>query len=333
VEATRERPSRLEVLRDLEPHVDSLTRALRSVEGSWQASEHLPSPGSPEFHDAVRELQAEAAGLSDEMLVVLVGNVVTEEGLPLYLLAIDRLGSTLRDSSGSDSPPWTRWARAWTAEEKRHGDVTRGYVWLSGRVDMRSLEDTVQHLLRDGFDARAGHDPYRGLAYATYQEHATKRCWQQLGSVVGGAGATRLHRICGAVAADEARHERAYGSLLREVVRRDPAGALEALHGVLASGLVMPAHAMTDGSDRNLFRHFAEVGHRLGVYTLFDYAENLAQLLEGLGLAALTGLGGEARERCDALLELPARWRRVAEERADLSVRPVSFRWIHGRRA
>ncbi len=29
---------------------------------------------------------------------------------------------------------WAQWSRGWTAEEKRHGDVTRTYLYLSGRL-------------------------------------------------------------------------------------------------------------------------------------------------------------------------------------------------------
>jgi acyl-[acyl-carrier-protein] desaturase len=324
---------RLARIRELEPEVDALIETLRPVDQCWQPSDLLPDPSSEGFVEEVEALRAEAAELSDEMLVVLVGNVVTEEGLPLYLLALNRFGDSTTDPSGTDPLPWARWARAWTAEEKRHGDVTRTYMYLSGRVDLGSVERTVQHFLRNGFDTTAGADPYRGLAYASYQEHATKRSWQQLGSLVRSAGAERLHRICGLVAADEARHERVYASLMAEVVRRDPEGGLDALHATLAHGVVMPARTMTDGVDRRLFQHFADVGHRAGVYTLEDYAANLEQLVAALGLASLTGLSGEAERARDDLCALPARYAQAAEERRAHPPRPVPFRWIYDRRA
>jgi len=323
---------RLVRIRELDPQLDGLIDGMRTVDESWQPSDLLPDPASESFHDEVEALRREAAELSDALLVVLVGNIVTEEGLPLYLLALNRFGG-VTDATGIDEHPWARWARAWTAEEKRHGDVTRTYMYLTGRVDLGAVERTVQHFLRNGFDTTAGGDPYRGLAYASYQEHATKRSWQQLGKLVGEAGAPRLHRICGLVAADEARHERVYASLMAEVVRRDPEGGLDALHATLAHGIVMPARTMTDGVDRRLFQHFADVGHRAGVYTLEDYAANLAQLIEGLGLAGLRGLSGEAERARDELCALPERYARLADERRAHPSRPVPFSWIYGRRA
>ena len=323
---------RLAMMVELEPVVEELLPQVRPVEDCWQPADLLPDLQSEAWRDDVQALRDDAAGLTDAMLVVLVGNIVTEEALPSYQTALNRFGG-LTDATGKDRHAWARWSRAWTAEEKRHGDVTRGYLYLSGRVDMKAVEQTIQYLLRGGFDSKAKGDPYRGLAYASFQEHATKTAWSQLGKVVGGAGARHLHRICGMVAADEARHERVYAHLMREIVARDPVGALEALADTLGHAVVMPAQEMTDGEDRRLFAHFADVGQRLGVYTLADYAENLGQLVATLGLETLTDLPGEAERSRDALCALPERYAELGELRAKSHPRPVPFRWIHGRPA
>jgi acyl-[acyl-carrier-protein] desaturase len=319
-------------MRDLEPTVEALLPSLRPVEDCWQPADVLPNMGRETWHDEVAALQAEAGRLTDEMLVVLVGNVVTEEALPSYQTALNRFGG-MTDRTGTEMHPWARWSRGWTAEENRHGEVTRTYLYLSGRVDLPTVDATVQHLIRNGFDSRAEGDPYRGLAYAAFQEHATKVSWSQLGRLVGGVGADCLHRICGLVAADEARHERVYVSLLREVVRRDPVDALGALHETLGHSVAMPARTMTDGHDARLFTHFADVGQRIGVYTLSDYADNLTQLIDTLGLADLCSLPGPASEARDAILSLPARFHDLAEEAAARPSRAIPFRWIFGRRA
>lgn len=323
---------RVAIMRELEPALEALLPLMRPVADCWQPSDFLPSMGKDGWREDVERLRAEAAHLTDEMLVVLVGNVVTEEALPSYLAALNRFGG-MTDRTGTETHGWARFGRTWTAEEKRHGDVTRTYLYLSGRVDMRSVEITVQHLLRNGFDTKADGDPYRGLAYASFQEHATKRAWSQLGQLAGRAEAPTLHRICGVVAADEARHERTYVAVLREVVKRDPVGALEALEDTLCHAIAMPARTMSDGHDRSLFTHFADVGQRIGVYTLGDYTENLTQLIEVLGLATMRGLPGAAEAARDAICALPTRHRALADERKARTVRPVAFDWIHGRRA
>lgn len=320
---------RFAVLRDLEPVVEALLPQLRPVEACWQPSDLLPSMGEG-WRDEVAALREEAAALTDEMLVVLVGNVVTEEALPSYLAELNRFHRS-GDDSGTAVHPWARWNRAWTAEEKRHGDVTRAYVYLSGRVDVHAMEVTVQHLLRQGFCTRSDGDPYRGLTYASVQEHATKLAWTQLGRMAGSLGATRLHKICGIVAADEARHERVYAALLKQVVARDPEHAVVSIAATLGQGVVMPARGMTDGSDRLLFQHFATVGQRLGIYTIDDYVQNVEALIAQLGLASLS-LSGAAAARRDDLCALPAR-QRALYAGVVLPSRPTPFRWIHGRRA
>jgi acyl-[acyl-carrier-protein] desaturase len=325
-------PHRLEVMIDLQPAVDALLPSMRPVDQGWQPSELLPDTSGEGWRDEIQGLRDEARELTDEMLVVLVGNVVTEEALPSYQTSFNRYGG-VTDRTGVDDHPWARWSRAWTAEEKRHGDVTRAYVYLSGRVDLRALEDTIQHLLRNGFDMRTDGDPYRALTYAAFQEHATKTSWSQLGKLVGTVGAERLHRICGLIAADEARHERVYTSLVKEILRRDPDGAVVAVHETLGHTVIMPARTMTDGRDSRLFAHFADVGQRIGVYTLLDYAKNLTQLVETLGLSTLGGLTGEAAEARDAICAMPARFAELAEQRSRIPTRPVPFRWISGRRA
>ena len=71
----------------------------------------------------------------------------------------------------------SRWSRAWTAEENRHGDLLNRYLYLTGRVDMRAVERTIQRLISRGFDpnfnpggVKPSGDPYRGFIYTSFQE-------------------------------------------------------------------------------------------------------------------------------------------------------------------
>ena len=323
-------PERLRVMVDLLPHVEGLLPNLKSVEESWQPSDLLPNFSSETWRDDLDNLREEACNLTDEMLVVLVGNVVTEEALPSYQTALNRFGG-LTDRTGTEMHAWAQWSRGWTAEEKRHGDVTRAYLYLTGRVDMRSVEQTVQYLIRNGFDTGAEGDPFRGLTYASIQEHATKTSWRQLGGIVRKAGAPQLQKMCGLIAADEARHERVYRAMMKGILDRDPEGALEALRDSLGR-VAMPAKTMSDGRSRHLFSHFANVGRRLGVYGLRDYADNVEGFVAELGLEDLGHINGEAGRHRDEICEMPMRYRQQADVLDKQRVRPVTFRWIHGRR-
>ena len=84
------------------------------------------------------------AGLSDEVLVVLIGDLITEEALPTYQTLLNTFEGC-DDPTGTTDTPWARWSRGWTSEENRHGDLLNKYLYLSGRTDMRSIEVTIQH--------------------------------------------------------------------------------------------------------------------------------------------------------------------------------------------
>lgn len=62
--------------------------------------------------------------------------------------------SKLQDEIGADEQAWAVWTRGWTAEENRHGDVLNKWLYLSGRVDMRSVESTIQRLIGSGLDPK-----------------------------------------------------------------------------------------------------------------------------------------------------------------------------------
>lgn len=102
-----------------------------------------------EFSDQVRELRQRTAELSDDYFVVLVGDMITEDALPTYQTMINTLDG-VRDETGASANPWATWTRWWTAEENRHGDLLRTYLYLSGRVDMITIERTVQYLIGAG---------------------------------------------------------------------------------------------------------------------------------------------------------------------------------------
>lgn len=324
--------ARLEVMTDLEPVLGQLLTTYPGVEDCWQPSDLLPDMRRDDWPEQVAQLRRDAAGLGDEVLVLLVGNVITEEALPSYQTALNRFGG-MTDRSGIEGHAWARWSRAWTAEESRHGSVTSSYLLLTGRVDLRAVEQTVQRLIRNGFDSGAGQDPYRGLAYVSFQERATKLCWNRLGRQAGEQGAAQLQRICGLVAADEARHERVYQGLLRACAERAPAETVEALHDLYSHMIQMPARTMGDGSERRLFEQFADLNQRTGTYTIADYADILEHVLEAVGVAQLSGLHGAAAAQQEALCALPARFRALAEQRRPRPARPVPWRWLSGRPA
>ncbi|KAK9162630.1 hypothetical protein Syun_003532 [Stephania yunnanensis] len=48
----------------------------------------------------------------------------------------------------------------WTAEENRHGDLLKAYLYLCGRIDMRMVERIVQYLIAIGMNPGTENNPY-----------------------------------------------------------------------------------------------------------------------------------------------------------------------------
>lgn len=327
-------PEKLEIFKSLENWAsESVLPLLKPVEQCWQPQSFLPDPSLPfdEFTDQVKVLRDRTKDLPDEYFVVLVGDMVTEEALPTYQSMINGLDG-VGDEIGASPSPWAVWTRAWTAEENRHGDLLKTYLYLSGRVDMEMIEKTVQYLIGAGMDPGTENNPYLGFVYTSFQERATFVSHGNTARLAKEGGDPVLARICGTIAADEKRHENAYSKIVEKLLEVDPTGGMLAIGDMMEKKITMPAHLMYDGQDPKLFEHFAAVAQRTGVYTANDYADILEFLIERWRLEKLEGLTGEGKRAQDFVCGLAPRIRRL-QERADARARKmkphgVKFSWI-----
>jgi acyl-[acyl-carrier-protein] desaturase len=327
--AARTAASRFEVIRTLEgfvaEHIDTL---LRPVNECWQPSDFLPDMAHEDWSAQVELVRRGAAALPDDLLVVLVGDMVTEEALPTYQTWLNRLEG-VTDHTGDSGSAWARWGRGWTAEENRHGDLLNRYLFLTGRVDMRAVEVTIQHLINRGFDPQTENDPYLGFIYTSFQERATKISHRNVAKLALRAGEEKLHQICGLIAGDEARHEKAYKLFMTKIFEVDPAEAVRAFATMMKRKIVMPAVLMRDATEENLFANFSNIAQRTGVYTVRDYASIIDDLVRHWNIPTLQGLSDMAAKAQDYLSTLAARYESLAE-RVVVS-RPARFSWVYGR--
>lgn len=332
---TRSTPQdKLEILNGLHDWVGSnILVLLKDVEKSWQPSDYLPDFTSEGFEDQVKELRERSKEIPDDCLVALVGHLITEEALPTYQTFINT-HKGVNDETGCSSTPWAIWTRWWTAEENRHGDLLNRYLYLSGRVDMKQIEKTTQYLIGSGMDARTENNAYLGLIYVSFQERATFISHGNTARLAKQYGDIKLAQICGAVAADEKRHEVAYTRIVEKLFEIDPDGMVMSLADMMKKKIVMPAQMMYDGVDENLFRNFSAVAQRIGAYTAKDYTDIMEFLLDRWGVEKLQGLSDEGRKSQDYLCGLVPRFRKL-EERAQTQAKQTSagvpFSWIFGR--
>ncbi|XP_059299078.1 stearoyl-[acyl-carrier-protein] 9-desaturase 6, chloroplastic-like [Lycium ferocissimum] len=323
-------PEKLEVFKSLESWVSESVLPLRQpVEKCWQPIEFLPDPsqGPDKFEEEVRSLRQRVLGLSDEYFVMLVGNMLTEDALPTYQTVFNTWDG-VRDETGSSPCPWAIWIRSWTAEENRHGDLLRTYLYLSGRVDMLMIEKTLQYLIGAGMIMGIENNPYLGFVYVSFQERATFSSHGNMARLAKEGGDPMLARICGIIAADEKRHENAYTRIIEKLLEVDPNETMLAIAKMMKKKIIMPMHLMYDGQDPNIFEHFSAVTQRQGVYTSRDYAEILEFFITRWELEKLEGLTGEARRAQDSVCGLPYRVRKLENRAKKLEPRQVKFSWI-----
>ncbi len=317
---------RLEVMQLIEKDVDSLVEQyLIPVEKIWQPSDFLPDSESETFYDEVKELREISKDMPYDFWVVLIGDMITEEALPTY-------ESWLMDVEGVDQIEgngWSKWVRQWTSEENRHGDLLNKYLYLSGRVNMREIEMTTQHLIADGFDIGTGRDPYKNFVYTSFQELATYISHNRVGQLAKQYGEKKLSKICRMIAGDEMRHHHAYSDFVERIFQVDPSEMMLAFQYMMKQKIIMPAQFLRESGEKigSAFEHFSDSAQRIGVYTAMDYVEIMQKLIERWNIEKVSNLTDEAEKARDFLMKLPARMARVSE-RLIIPKESQMFKWV-----
>ena len=317
---------RLEVMQFLENKVESfMDQYLIPVEKIWQPSDFLPNSESDNFLEEVKELREISKDLPYDFWVAMVGDMITEEALPTYenwLMEVEGV-----DNEGRNG--WSKWVRQWTGEENRHGDLLNKYLYLSGRVNMREIEMTTQHLINDGFDIGTGRDPYKNFVYTSFQELATYISHNRVSQLAKSYGDKKLSKMCKMIAGDEMRHHHAYSHFVTEIFKIDPSEMMLAFQYMMKAKIVMPAHFLRESGEKisSAFVHFSDSAQRIGVYTASDYVDIMQKLIEKWEIDKITNLTDEAEKARDFLMKLPARMAKISE-RLVIPSESFQFKWV-----
>ncbi|TDE31469.1 MULTISPECIES: acyl-ACP desaturase [Flavobacterium] len=317
---------RLEVMQFLEKNVDSFVdQYLIPVEKIWQPTDFLPNSQSDTFFDEVKELREIAKELPYDFWVTLVGDTITEEALPTYeswLMDVDGIDNVERNG-------WSKWIRQWTGEENRHGDLLNKYLYLSGRVNMREVEMTTQHLINDGFDIGTGRDPYKNFVYTSFQELATYVSHNRVAQMAKKYGDNKLSKMCKMIAGDEMRHHHAYSEFVTRIFQVDPSEMMLAFQYMMKAKIVMPAHFLRESGEKisTAFEQFSDSAQRIGVYTAADYVDIMQKLIDKWEIDKISGLTDEAEKARDYLMKLPGRMARISE-RLVIPQESHIFKWV-----
>jgi acyl-[acyl-carrier-protein] desaturase len=317
---------RLEVMQFLEKNIDNFVdQYLIPVEKIWQPSDFLPNSESENFFEEVKELREIAKDLPYDFWVALVGDTITEEALPTYeswLMDVDGVGQVERNG-------WSRWVRHWTSEENRHGDLLNKYLYLSGRVNMREIEMTTQHLIADGFDIGTGRDPYKNFVYTSFQELATYISHNRVAQLAKSYGDNKLSKICKMIAGDEMRHHHAYSEFVSQIFKVDPSEMMLSFQYMMKQKIVMPAHFLRESGQKisAVFEQFSDSAQRIGIYTASDYVDIMQKLVEKWQIDKIVGLTDEAEKARDYLMKLPGRMAKISE-RMIIPQESYIFKWV-----
>ena len=313
-------------MRNIEASVGSfMDKFLIPVENIWQPADFLPDSRDDDFFEKVELIQSESKELDHDFWVVLVGDMITEEALPTY-------ESWLMDMEGVDqrsNNSWSNWVRHWSGEENRHGDLLNKYLYLSGRVDMKKVEQSTHMLINDGFDPGTDRDPYKNFVYTSFQELATYISHKRVGELAVAKGNRLLGRICKTIAGDEMRHHLAYRTFVQEIFKMDPSQMMTAFADMMKKKITMPSQLLKEtGGVADAFMEFSMAAQRIGVYTGADYVDILKKLIVHWDIEHISDLSSEAEKARDYLMTLPDRLTRLAQRVQSNHESEYKFQWV-----
>ena len=296
-------PTPSDLLAELEPYVAKALDRHLSQTGDWFPHEFVPYERGRNF---VQEpWKPEDSDLPDVAQVAIELNLLTEDNLPFYTLALtDAFGRT---------EAWGEWTRRWTAEEGRHSILLRDYLTVTRGVDPRRLETGRMDMLQRGWYPEFPHlTPLDGVAYTTFQELATRISHRNTGTVTQDEGALRvLQRI----ATDENLHYLFYRDMGSAALEIDPSGMMMAIHRQV-TGFAMPGVEMPGFKDR------AKLMAEAGVYNFRIHHDQILEpvLLKHWRIDRLEGLTDEAAKARDQVMTYMAKLDRVASRMDERSI-------------
>ena len=324
---TKRENVRLEVMNFIDKDVDEyVEKFLISPEKIWQPTDFLPDSHSDKFFDQITELRELSKDLPYDFWVTLIGDTITEEALPSYeswIMEIEGVDNENRNG-------WSKWFRAWSAEENRHGDVLNKFLYLSGRINMREVEISTHYLIADGFDIGTSHDPYKNFVYTSFQELATYISHNRVSEIAKKYGAKGLARMCKIIAGDEMRHHLAYVEFVKRIFEVDPSEMMLAFQHMLKLKIVMPAHFLRESGEPigRAFEIFSDSAQRLGVYTSLDYVDIIRKLINLWNIDKIVNLNEEAEKARDYIMKLPDRLDRIAQ-RIIIPAESPRLKWVY----
>jgi acyl-[acyl-carrier-protein] desaturase len=306
--------SNQDLLRELLPTVATALDRHQSAAVEWFPHDYVPYERGRNY---VEEPWVPAdSGLPDVAKTSLEVNLLTEDNLPYYQLALWR-------TFGNDEA-WGDWVRQWTAEEGRHAIAIRDYLTVTRGLDPAVLDrGRMDMALRGWYPDFAEIGPVDGVVFTTIQELATRISHRNTGMITEDPGAEKL---CARIATDENLHYVFYRDLAAATLAVDPSAVVLAIKRQVTN-FQMP------GADMPGFADKAKEMARAGVYNLRIHVDQVLRpvLEKHWKLAEVEGLSDEAKQAREDVFHHLDRLDKVAKRlgetlgpvRVDVSSDPV----------
>jgi acyl-[acyl-carrier-protein] desaturase len=240
----------MDIMRELEPTVESNLNRHLSVAQEWMPHEYVPWRLGRDFAgDEGIPWTPDQSSLSRVAQISFEVNLLTEDNLPSYH---HEIASTF----GRDGA-WGTWVHRWTAEEGRHACCIRDYLLVTRAVDPITLERDRMATMEVGYNSE-GKDLLHALAYVSFQELATRISHRNTGRLADEPVADRL---MARISADENLHMIFYRDLVRAAMEVAPDDTVIAIADEVL-GFKMPGAGMP-----NFARKSVQIA-KAGIYDL-----------------------------------------------------------------
>ena len=283
-----------DALTSVEPQVRELLEDHRRNSRRWYPHEVLPWGRGQDYREV--PWSKEHSPLRPECVIAVETNLLTEDNLPYYHSHLERF----LDHSGV----WKEWNRLWTAEEAKHGETLRDYLYLLRVMDPVQIEDHRYGIMEQGWD-RAFGDPLELFAYTAAQELATRISHLRTGQRCDEEVALKLLTH---IARDENFHFVFYRGVCRAVLQVAPDLMLPAIMKQLYS-FEMPGAGMDSFELRQLTIANA------GIYGVREHRDQVVlPLLKFWDIDGLTDLSPAAAKAQERILKLEKVLTRMVEK-------------------
>lgn len=295
-------PTSTDLLSELTPVVETMLARHMAAAQEWFPHDYVPWERGRSF--TAEPWEPGDSTLSEVARIAMELNLLTEENLPYYHLAIWEM-------FGGEGP-WGEWARRWTAEEGRHSIAMRDLLTVTRGVDPVELERGRMQHVSTGYYAGSMANPVDGLVYVTLQELATRIAHRNTGAVTKDPVADKL---MARIAADENLHYVFYRDVAAAALEADPSQTMLSIERQVL-GFAMP------GFELPSFRDKAIKIAQAGIYDLRIHRDQvlLPVLIKQWHIETTEGLSDEAQRARDRVMgfldDLDAAARRYEEKRA-----------------